>query len=425
MKIFLSGIGGIGMSAYAAIMKQQGHDVSGSDVADSVLLADLRAQGIAIALKQDGAALQEGTDLLVYSEAIPEDSKERTLARERGITEKPYFAALGELTKDTDLIAVCGTHGKSSTTAMIAHIFIEAGLDPSVVVGTKVPQMGNKNWRIGSSKLWIVEACEYKNSFLSLNPSEVVLTNVDGDHFDAFSSLESYREAFTKFVSQLPTDGKVITHGLDEDAVAIVKKAGKVLVDADDQAPPEMSIPGLHMRQNAQLALALAVNRGIDSDVARKALTGFTGTWRRMEVLGDTNNAVTVIDDYAHHPTEIRASISGIREKYGKRRLVCVYEPHTHDRTLKLWKEFAESFSEADLVLVTKVYDARPDRESEKVDVAKLAAEIGRTCKVASRPSGSLEKTKKALEEMLLHHGDVLLVMGAGKSTRLAHAMVE
>lgn len=425
MKIFLSGIGGIGMSAYAAIMKQAGHDVSGSDVTDSVVLADLRAQGIPVALKQDGAALEEGTDLLVYSEAIPESSKERTLARERGVAEKSYFAALGELTKNTDLIAVCGTHGKSSTTAMLAHIFIEAGLNPSVVVGTKIPQMGNRNWRVGDSKLWIVEACEYRHSFLSLMPSEIILTNVDGDHFDAFSSRESYLDAFSSFISSLPEGGKVITHGLDTDAVTLVQNAGKVLVDADEQAPPEMSIPGLHMRQNAQLALTLAIDRGIGPELARKALTSFTGTWRRMEVLGDTNNAVTVIDDYAHHPTEIRATISAIREKYGKRRLVCVYEPHTHDRTLKLWKEFTESFSEADLVLVTKVYDARPNPESDKVDVAKLAADIGRTSKVASRPSGSLDKTKTVLEEMLLHHGDVLLVMGAGKSTRLAHAMVE
>lgn len=178
------------------------------------------------------------------------------------------------------------------------------------------------------------------------------------------------------------------------------------------------------MQQNAQLVVTLAKMRGLQSGRTSESLFTFAGCWRRMEVKGETNHGVLVIDDYAHHPTEIRATISAIKQKYPDRRLVCVFEPHTNDRTMKLWKEFTTSFTEADLLLVTKVYDARPDRDSEQADVAKFAAEIGRTSKVSSRPSGSLERTQETLQK-LLEPNDVLLIMGAGNSTKLAAAITE
>lgn len=423
MNIYCSGIGGIGLSAYAAQMKQRGHSVTGSDRASSLVTKSLEEMGILVSLVQDGTTLPESTELFVYSEAIPESAPERKKATDLGIRQISYFAALGELTKGEDLIAICGTHGKSSTTAMLAKVYIEAGLDPSVVVGTKTADLNGTNWRAGKGNLWIVEACEYRKSFLFLSPATVILTNADGDHFDDYKNLDEYSQAFIEFISLLPSGGKVIAHGNDEQSSGIIKKAGRVLVNADEETLPPLSVPGVHMQKNAQLVLALARARGVDIEKAKASLLAFAGSWRRMEVKGEAKQGVTVIDDYAHHPVEIRATISAIKQKYAGRRIVCVFEPHTNDRTIKLWKELTESFTDADLVLVTKIFDARPDKDTVLADSAKLAAEIGRTSKVSCRPSGSLEKTKATLDT-LLRAGDVLLIMGAGNSTKLASAMV-
>ncbi len=423
MKIFCSGIGGIGLSAYAAHMKLAGHDVSGSDRAASNVTRDLESMGITVHLKQDGSGLADGTDLFVFSEAIPPESPERVKALELNIRQISYFCALGELTAGKNLIAVCGTHGKSSTTAMAAKVFMEAGLDPSVVVGTKTADLGGKNWRRGAGDLWIVEACEYRRSFLYLKPKIILMTNADGDHFDAFEGKDDYQDAFVEFLSALPKDGYVIAHGGDAATESILKRAKLRCIDADTEALPALTVPGKHMQTNAQLVLALARKQGIDLTKAAASLKAYAGSWRRMEVKGDTDIGVTVIDDYAHHPTEIRATISAMKSAYPGRRLVCVFEPHTNDRTLKLWQEFTTAFSEADQVLVTHVYDARPDRDSERADVSKFASEIGRTSKVACRPSGSLEKTRETLKT-ILKRGDVLLIMGAGNSTALASAML-
>jgi len=423
MNIYCSGIGGIGLSAYAAHMKQRGHTVTGSDRASSLVTKNLEEMGILVSLVQNGTTLPESTELLVYSEAVPESSSERQKAKDLGIRQISYFAALGELTKGTDLIVVCGTHGKSSTTAMLAKMCIEAGLDPSVVVGTKTADLNGTNWLAGKGNLWIVEACEYRKSFLFLSPATIILTNTDGDHFDDYKNLDEYSQAFVEFISLLPSDGKVIAHGNDEQSSNIIKKAARVLVNADEETLPSLSVPGVHMQKNAQLVLALARARGMDIEKAKASLLAFAGSWRRMEVKGEAKQGVTVIDDYAHHPVEIRATIAAIKQKYAGRRIVCVFEPHTNDRTIKLWKELTESFRDADLVLVTKVFDARPDKDTMLADSAKLAAEIGRTSKVSSRPSGSLEKTKATLDT-LLRAGDVLLIMGAGNSTKLASAMV-
>lgn len=422
MKVFCSGIGGIGLSAYASHMRALGHDVSGTDKNDSDILENLRSQGVTITLKQDGSAVTKDLDLFVYSEAVPPESPERVKAVELGIRQISYFAALGELTAGTDLIAICGTHGKSSTTAMTAKVFIDAGLDPNVVVGTKTADLGGKNWRKGSGKLWIVEACEYRRSFLYLKPTTILVTNADGDHFDSFKNIEDYENAFVEFLSSLPEKGSVIGHGQDEKTMNIAKRSKKTLINADTQALPTLTVPGVHMQKNAQLVSRLAELRGLDPTKTAQSLLQFSGSWRRMEVKGEMQRGVTVIDDYAHHPVEIRATIAAIREKYKGRRLVCVFEPHTNHRTLTLWKEFTLSFTEADLVLVTKVFDARPDKDSEQADVAKFAAEIGKTSKVSCRPSGTIERTKATLDT-LLQSGDVLLVMGAGNSTKIATAL--
>lgn len=424
MKIFCSGVGGIGLSAYAAHMRARGHDVSGSDRSDSPLLHDLKSQGIRITLLQDGSGLPDNLDLFVYSEAIPEDAPEREEAGKRGVRRISYFQALGEMTAGTDLIAVCGTHGKSSTTAMAALMLIEAGLDPNVVVGTKLKFLGGRNWRKGTSKLWIVEACEYRRSFLHLQATSILLTNADGDHFDAFTGQDDYRHAFIEFFRKLPREGVVIAHGTDAVSMQIIRSSGQTFMDADREQLPEMAVPGLHMKQNAQLVLALAKYVKIPDAPARAALKTYAGSWRRMEVKGTTADGVTVIDDYAHHPAEIRATLQAMREAFPKRRIVAVFQPHTHDRTLKLWDEFATSLTDADEVVLASVYDARPDRDRQSVDEKAFAEAIRKGSGIPTEHGGSLNSTETLLRTKILKPNDVLVVMGAGDSTELADAII-
>ncbi|MBI5156102.1 UDP-N-acetylmuramate--L-alanine ligase [Candidatus Peregrinibacteria bacterium] len=423
MNIFCSGIGGIGLSAYASLQKAAGYTVAGSDRSDSALLQSLREQGIEISLKQDGSALPDACDLLVYSEAIPADAPERKRARELGIRSISYFQGLGEISKDFFVVAVCGTHGKSSTTAMAARVLIEAGKDPSVVVGTKVRELDGKNFRKGKSDLFLLEACEYRKSFHSLSPDIVLMTNVDGDHFDAFKDMQEYHKAFSDFLSILPPDGVVITHGQDPDAKRIAMGSGRKFVDADAFPLPKLSTPGEHMRQNARLVLALAEVLKIPQKKAEDSLSGFAGTWRRMEVKGE-RDGITIVDDYAHHPKEIRATLAAMREAYPERRIVCVFQPHTHDRTLKLYDDFLVSFKDADVLIVPDVYDARHDIETATVDLPRFVKDIATGSDVKAIEGHTLSETEKMLWGAILKSGDVLVCMGAGDITQLAGRMM-
>ncbi len=424
MKIFCSGIGGIGLSAYASHMRERGHVVCGSDGVDSALLDVLRSEGIDISLTQSGSSIPEDTELFVYSEAIPEDSPERKEAKRREIRRISYFQAIGELTSGTNLIAVCGTHGKSSTTAMAASVLVEAGLDPNIIVGTKLPLLEGRNWRRGLSGLWVVEACEYRRSFLHLKPKTILLTNADGDHFDYFKDASDYRSAFIEFVSGLPDTGTIIAHGKDDQSMAIVRTAKREFVDADLKMMPILSVPGEHMRKNAQLVAALADTLGIPDSIAIKALKSYGGSWRRMEVKG-TIRGITIIDDYAHHPLEIKATLAAMKNAYPQRRIVAVFQPHTHSRTLKLWNDFARAFDDANAVMLMDIYGARAEKDTKKADVASLAADIskcsGKNCSVL----GSISNAVQVLCSGAAKPGDVVVVMGAGDSTKLSDALMK
>ena len=417
MVIHCSGIGGIGLSAYAALQRASGHTVRGSDKNDSALLDDLRGQGIEVFLNQDGTHVTPDVDLFVYSEAVPPDAPERKKAAELGIEQLSYFHALGELGKNHDVIAICGTHGKSTTTAMAAKVFIDAGKDPTVVVGTKSPDLGGRNWRKGGSDLFIVEACEYRRSFHFLSPDIATLTTVDGDHFDAYGSLEEYRQAFVDFFKLLPAEKPVIIHGADPACREVAAAAGHPVIDADSFPLPTVGVPGEHMRQNARLVLALATQYGIPEDAALRSLAGFSGTWRRMEVKGTRRDGVTVIDDYAHHPAEIKASLQGIKEGYPDRRIVLVFQPHTHNRTLSMYEEFLPVFGNVDLLVVPNVYAAR-EVNAETVDVARFAADIADKSGIDARDGGGLDATLEWLRTAV-KPGDVVITMGAGDVTGL------
>lgn len=421
MKIYCSGIGGIGLSAYAAHQLERGHEVYGSDRSDSVIVQDLRDLGVHISLNQDGSHVPSDCDLFVYSEAVPVDSPERIRARDFGIPMQSYFHALGELTQDSFLIAVCGTHGKSSTTAMVSKMLIDAGKDPSVVIGTRMRELDGRNWRKGKSDLFVVEACEYRKSFHYLSPDIVLMTNVDGDHFDAFSSLDDYQAAFVTFLKRLPQDGPVILHGNDPDSKVIGEASGRTIIDADAEEEEEVvtKAPGAHMRQNAALAAALGKHLNIHRGVITESLAGFSGTWRRMEVKGENADGVTIIDDYAHHPVEIRATLQAMREVYPKRRIFCVFQPHTHDRTLRFYDAFTTSFSDANVVIVPDIYVARSDIETDNtVDISHFANDIARDSRVDCINGRGLDETLAYLRERT-KSGDIVILMGAGNVNSL------
>lgn len=424
MNIFCSGIGGIGLSAYAALQRAAGHCVSGSDAVESALFEDLRSQGIAVTTAQDGGVLDASMDLLVYSEAIPPDHPERRRAAELRIPCRSYFQALGDCSRPSFVIAVCGTHGKSSTTAMAARVLLSAGKDPTVVVGTKVPELDGRNWRKGGGEIFLLEACEYRKSFHCLSPDLILFTTVDGDHFDYYADVAAYEEAFAEFFRLLPAGGSVVLHGRDPASLRVARAAGCAVVDADVHPLPALSVPGRHMQENACLVLGMAQFLGISQDSALSSLAGFQGTWRRMEVKGVRPDDILVVDDYAHHPREILATIAAMRERYPGRRLVCVFQPHTHDRTQKLYEEFTRSFRSADIVVVPHVYAVRKERDVQEVDLPRFLRDIGNASAVQVFGGFTLQEAATFLQDTVLRPGDMLLCMGAGDITELARRMM-
>lgn len=424
MKIYCSGIGGIGLSSYASLQNAAGHTVLGSDRSDSVLLDDLRAQGIEIFLEQDGSHIPDDIDLFVYSEAIPPDAPERVRAKELGVEQQSYFKGLGEISKDKFVIGVCGTHGKSSTTAMAARVLLQSNIPATIQVGTKLKELDGRNWSSKGGDIFLLEACEYRRSFHYLHPNVILMTNVDGDHFDAYKDVEEYQQAFREFLERLPEDGVVITHMSDPDCAKVVAGLNRRVVDADSLQLPQLSTPGVHMQQNAQLVVALAEEMQWDINAAKRALAGYAGSWRRLEEKGSFGDDILVYDDYGHHPLEVQATLQALKEKFPDRKLLCVFQPHTHDRTLKLYDDFTKSFTAADEVMLTDVYEARKDIERDTVDESVFAQDIEKNSSVPCSVGGSLDDIEKFLRDGGTHKGDLLLCLGAGTITNLAEKMV-
>ena len=424
MNIYCSGIGGIGLSAYASLQRAGGHRVSGSDARASSLLDDVRSQGIAVTTLQDGSAIPADADLFVYSEAVPKDHPERERARELGIRSCSYFQALGDLSQTSFVIAVCGTHGKSSTTAMAARVLLSAGKDPTVVVGTMVPELDGRNWRKGGGEIFLLEACEYRKSFHFLSPDLILLTTIDGDHFDYYTDISTYEEAFRDFFCRLPPGGSLVIHGEDPAALRVAESSGRRVVDADVHPLPVLSVPGRHMQENARLVLGMAEALGIPQKSALSSLAGFQGTRRRMEVKGVRPDGVLVVDDYAHHPREIRATIEAMREQYPERRMVCVFQPHTHDRTRKFYRDFPQAFRGVPVVIIPHIYAVRTENDTEEVSLPAFLEDVRDGSGSEVFGDYTLDETATILQEKILRSGDLLLCMGAGDITELAERMM-
>lgn len=361
MKIHCIGIGGIGLSALARYYVAQGHSVSGSDTAPSQLIEALQAEGMKVYIGHNEKNLPDDVDLVVYTIAINDSNEEFARAKKRGITCKSYPEALGEVTKSKTTIAVCGTHGKTTTTAMVYYAMKACGINPTVIVGSLLSDKGT-NFIQGDSEYLVVEACEYKRSFLNLHPRHVIVTNIDEDHLDYYKDLDDIRSAFQTFADMIPHDGTLTTHG----DTLLTTQAKTITTTHIDTHHIELSVLGEHNAQNASLVIALLTSLNFSEVSIRKGLKEFPGTWRRTEYKGKTLHGVPVYDDYGHHPREIAATYRALRDKYprGSHRIVMFFQPHLYSRTKALLPDFVSVLKDVDEVYILPIYKARSEDTS-------------------------------------------------------------
>jgi UDP-N-acetylmuramate--alanine ligase len=436
--VYFVGIGGVSMSGLAEILAMEGFRVSGSDSRRSPATDLLEDKGIKVAIGQREGNIGDDIDCAVLTSAIREDNPEFAAIREKQIPYLTRAQLLGQLMQNYGVsVAVAGTHGKTTTTSMIGDILLGAGCDPTILVGGMMKSIGG-NIRIGSSAYFVTEACEYTNSFLSFFPKIGIILNIEADHMDFFKDLADIYQSFRRFAQLIPQDGYLIingdiprleeiTEGLKCSVITFGLSQGcDYVADSfayDDRGCPSfavrrkgkepvvlsLQVPGLHNGLNAMAALAAADVLGLSWQECAKTLADFVGTKRRFEEKGSVGG-VTVIDDYAHHPTEITATLSAA-DRYAHQTLWCVFQPHTYSRTKAFLREFAQALSGADHVVLTDIYAAR-ETDTLGITSVQLLEEIralGAKCDYFS--------TFDEVENFLLENctkGDLLITMGAG-----------
>ena len=427
-QIHFIGIGGIGISALAYLALNEGKNVTGSDIADSALIDDLRKNGASIHIGHDGRNLPENTELVIFSEAIDQKTNTEYLkAKSMGLPLLSYFQALGELSKTKKTIAVIGTHGKTTTTAMLGLALIRAGLDPTVIVGSKLKEFSYKNIYIGKGDLLVVEACEYRRSFLHLDLFGAILLNCEAEHLDYYKDEQDYINAYTELIEKIPANGFLVANMEDKNVRQIADRGTCKIVPVWMKDWKSLNfnlqVIGDFNQLNALHAYKSAEVLGADLAQTQKALEGFRGTWRRMELKGKFKNAL-LIDDYGHHPTEIKLTLKAIKQKYPKKRLVCVFQPHQYSRTHLMLDDFKNAFQSADKIIISDIYAARDsEMDMAKINSKKLA-DIIRKNHVDVTWGKDLSHTYNLLEDKV-EEGDVVVTMGAGDISDLAEKLAE
>lgn len=417
-KIHFIGIGGIGMSALARFFLAEKKQVSGSDRAASLITGALEKEGVEFFPEQVASNIKAGIDLIVYTEAMSPEQEEMVAARALNVPMMNYFEALGLVANEYYLIAVSGTHGKTTTTAMLTDILEETGLDPTAIVGSLRSKTGS-NFRRGKSKYAVVEACEYKRDFLHLQPEILVITNLEFEHVDYYKDLADVQDAFRTLVLAVPETGFIVTDTSNANIKPILEGVRATVVDYRKFVDLNLALrqPGLHNRLNAAAATAVANCLDIDEIETKTALENFAGTWRRFEYKGtfvNDNGRVQVYDDYAHHPTEIAATIAGTRELYPNHQLTVVFQSHTYSRTAELFPDFVTALAKADKVVLLPIYAAREENVSG-VTSEKLAVAI----KEVGTETMCFATVGAVIEEVRMNTAaeGVVVVMGAGDMT--------
>ena len=409
------------MSGLARLFLAEGKEVSGSDREASEITRALQDEGITFFNTQVAENLTEDLDLVVYTAAMPSDHEELLRAEKLGIKTMSYFEALGMVANEYHLIAVAGTHGKTTTTAMLIDIFESAGFDPSAIVGS-LRAKTKSNYRAGKSKYFIVEACEYKRDFLSLTPDVLVITNIEHDHVDYYKTLDEVQKAFKELVGQVREGGTVIANLGESNVSEVLEGATPLIVDYAKFFKPlrKLKVPGVHNQMNAAAAVATASNEGIAVEDAECALAGFAGTWRRFEYKGEVHGA-KVYDDYGHHPTAITATVAGARELYPEKKIFLIYQPHLDSRTEGLFNEFADALQGVDELILYPAYVARADSTSH--DTTKKLAELISAKHPHTKYMVDFDTITEYVQKVASDEY-VILVMGAGDITNLATKLV-
>lgn len=443
------GIGGISMSGLAEILMKEGFTVSGSDNKESSLTDHLTDKGAVIFYGQKASNIIDGINVVVYTAAIHEDNEEFMEAKRQGLPMLSRAELLGQLMTNYDTpIAVSGTHGKTTTTSMLSHIFLAGDMDPTISVGGILKAI-HGNIRVGSSGLFVTEACEYTNSFLHFFPKISVILNIDADHLDFFKDLDDIRHSFRLFAELLPEDGTLVINGdienlsyitdglacrvvtfgreasLDYSASDIqYDEQGNASFDLIRHGIPSghvtLSVGGEHNVYNALSAIAVADLLGVSAGTIQEGLLSFHGTDRRFEYKGEFNG-ITVIDDYAHHPTEIEATLKSAAH-YPHRELWCIFQPHTYTRTKALFDEFAQALSHTDHLILADIYAAR---ETDTLGIsseqlARAAASYG--CDAIYLPS--FDEIEKYVRDHC-QSGDLLITMGAGDVVNIGEDLLK
>jgi UDP-N-acetylmuramate--alanine ligase len=454
LSIHLIGIGGSGISAIARLLLESGYHVTGSDRSLTPLARELAAAGVTISVGHRPENVR-GAGLVVRSSAVPDDNVEVQAALQAGIPVLKRAQFLGQLLENHFAIAVAGTHGKTTTTAMIAWILVALGQDPSYIIGGTAKNLGGKNAHAGKGPAFVIEADEYDRMFLGLRPDVIVITSLEHDHPDCFPTPEIYVQAFVDFVHNLRPGGIVLAAADQVEASQIARLAQEGLYtygtspqadylaenlttnphggydyDACWKGPDgekthlahvSLQVPGEHNVRNSLAALAAFHRAGQAAsdpallEKAAQALAAFTGTGRRFDVLGEVNG-ITIIDDYAHHPTKVQATLLAARARYPERRIWAVWQPHTYSRTISFMDEFARSFSAADRVLVTEVYAAR--EKAADFENFSAAQVVGHMTHPGAQFIAGLEETGDYLLQNL-HPGDVVVVLSAGDADQI------
>ncbi len=450
-KIHCVGIGGIGLSGLARWFLIDNKEVSGSDLSSNLILDRLNEEGIKVSVGSQ-STMPADTDLLIRSEAVPETDPTVEIAKHNKIDTMTYAEALGMVSLDKKAVAVSGTNGKSTATSFLAQMLIAADLDPSIIVGTLLSILPMGNTRHGDSDIFLLEADEYHEHMLEIIPSLAIITNIELDHLDYYRDIDHIRSSFQKFVNQVKKNGTVvlniddpessklsipdevdkITYGFGEDADirAVDRKVDdglqifKVNMRGQEMCEVKFPVPGKHNVYNALAALAAALTLGVPFDTASQTLNNIQGSARRFEILGDLKGA-PVVTDYAHHPTSVKSFLTGARELYPNRRIICVFEPHQHNRTRMLFDDFAKSFNDADVAIITEIFDVagREKEEDQIIESKDLVQAINDAGHGNVHYAEDLDSAADMVKE-IIDSNDLVLMVGAGNIHLTAQELV-
>ncbi len=418
------GIGGIGMSALAQLYLAEGNMVTGSDRDHSPTTDMLEKLGVAINYGQAIAKVPADADLVVYSDAIPESHIERAQARELRKQQASYFHALGVVSRNCRTIAVSGTHGKTTTTAMLTKILSDAGKKPTAIIGSIVRDF-DSNFVLGTESPFVVEACEYRDHLLELSPEVLIITNVEWDHTDWFHTEADMIQTFHRAALKVPEHGTIIADVQAPHMAEVLEGVTATIIDYRSVDAPETHLIGEFNKMNARAAVAAATASfpDIDTNTLRESLYDFQGTWRRFEFKGQTKKGMLVFDDYAHHPTAIRETLKAARDdsRIQGRRIITVFHPHLYSRTRDLMEDFSQAFSYADEVILAPIYAAREDPIPDVTsDVLAQKIELNGTPARALKNFDEIANCIRGVAS-----GDVCLItMGAGDVYKVADELV-